>query len=115
MRPNWINIIIGTVISVLIAWWLYEMGIDPLQQWLLAALGGTLLEVCMLGAIGFSFDSERSGVQLRIIGSMAYVCIFAASCIFSFFQFSAQGYCIPLGVFFALMLLWYVKIYSLKQ
>lgn len=115
LRPNWVNIIASTVISGLLAWWLWEMGEEDLQKWLLSVLGGLLIDASLIGAMGFSFRYERSGVYLRMIGLASAVIILIASVIYSYHTFSAAGYCIPVVVFALLVFLIYYRILSSRQ
>lgn len=115
MRINWVNAIIATVIAGLLAWWLWIMGLETFQKWLLAGLGGGVIEIGLLGSMGFNYDNPRSGAQVRIVFSLLAVCVFIASCIYSFFYFSPEGYCIPVGIFALLLTLLGVKIYQTKE
>lgn len=104
MKISWVNVIIATLISALLAWWLGTMGIDTLQKWLLGGLGGFIIEVGLIGSMGLRYENERSGSQIRIVMSGMAVIGFLASCIYSFFQFSAIGFCLPMGIFVILAL-----------
>lgn len=111
MKINWSNAIVGTILSGLLAWWLWTMGEDTLQRWLLASLGGFIIEVGMIGSMGIFYTHPRSGSQVRIVMSCLAIIAFIACCIYSFFQFSAIGFCIPMGVFVILGVLLASKIY----
>ena len=104
MRINFINAIIATIIGALLVWWLWDMGLtddngDNTRKWLLAAVGGGLTWIGLLGGMGVSFDRSRSGAQARIVLLIMAIMVFAASCVYSFFLFSPIGYCVPVGVF----------------
>lgn len=115
MRANWINIIVATLIVGLLAWWLWIMGISTTQKWLLAAVGGFVMEVGLVGTMGFIFENERSGVQAKIVFFLLTVGTFIASFIYSFFNFSPEGYCIPVGLFGLICTYTGVKIYMTKE
>lgn len=115
MKINWINALIATLISGLLAWWLWEMGIDTTQKWLLGALGGGVTWIGLLGGMASVFENPRSGSQVKIILYGMASMTFIASCIFSFFEFSAKGYCIPIGVFALLCISSALKIYRTKM
>ena len=99
MKVNWISILLATVIVGLLSWWLWILGIDNMQKWLLSCVGGFVMEVGLIGAMGFSFENKRSGIQTRIVFFILMVTTFIASFIFSFFQFAPESYCIPIGIF----------------
>ena len=98
MKINWVNIVIATLIVGLLAWWLWILGIGDTQKWLLSCVGGLIMEVGLVGTMGFSFNNERSGVQTKIVFFILMITTFLASFIFSFFQFVPESYCIPIGI-----------------
>ena len=112
MKINWISSIIALVLSALLAWWLWLLGIEDIQKWLLACVGGFIMAVGFVFGMGISYPNPRSGVQVRIVMNALGLIAFVASCIYSFFTFSPEGYCIPLGVFLILMLGFANKIYK---
>lgn len=115
MKFNGINAIVATLLSGLLAWWLWSMGINDMQKWLLAGLGGAVMEIGFLFGMGVSYSNPRSGVQVRIVMNALAVITFGACCIYSFFEFSPQGFCIPIGVFAILCSLLAQKIYKTKE
>ena len=112
MKANWINIIIATIIVGLLSWWLWILGNDPTQKWLLSCLGGFVMEVGLVGAMGFSFENVRSGIQTKIIFFILMVITFIASIMFSFFEFAPESYCIPIGIFCVVCSYLGIKIYN---
>ena len=112
MRPNWINIAVATRLAALLAWWLWIMGIDTTQKWLLAGVGGFVMEVGLLGTMGFNYEAERSGLQVKIVFLFLMMGTFIASVIFSFFNFAPESYCIPIGLFCVICTFTGAKIYS---
>ena len=115
MKTNWINIIFATIVSTLLAWSLWTMGIETMQKWLLCFLGGGLIEIGLAGAFGLSFTANRGTVFLKLIGIIMSAVVYVVSVIYSFFIFSAQGYCIPVGIFGALSILLAISICRSKQ
>ena len=115
MKINWPNALIATIIAALISWWLWEMGIEPLQKWLLAALGGAVIEAGLLGGMGVAYPYKRSGAQIRVLMFALAVITLGACCIFSFFRFSAQGFCVPVGVFCLIMIAVALRLYRSKM
>ena len=115
MKINWMNAIIGTMIVGLLAWLLWEMGIDSTQKWLLASLGGAIMEVGVIGGTGINYDNARSGIQVRIISLLTTAVSFSLSAIYSFFDFSVQAYCIPLGIIFLIFLMIAIKIFNTRE
>ena len=115
MRPNWINIVIGTIIVALLAWWLWIMGIEPSQKWLLCFVGGGIMEIGVLGGMGMYYDNPRSGVQVKIVFMLMTTIVFLASCIFSFFTFAPESYCIPMGIFALICAYTSIKVYKTKE
>lgn len=98
IKINWINILFATAIVVLLSWWLWVLGIDDVRKWLLSCVGGLSMEIGLIGTLGFSFKYERSGIQGKIIFFLLTVISFIASIIYSFFLFSPEAYCIPIGI-----------------
>lgn len=115
MRLNWINILIATIIVGLLSWWLWILGIETPQKWLLSCVGGFVMEVGLVGAMGFSFDRERSGIQTKIVFFLLMVITFIASFIYSYFHFAPESYCIPIGVFCLICSYIGIKIYKTKE
>lgn len=115
MRANIINIILASVIVGLLAWWLWILGIEPPQKWILSSVGGFVMEVGLVGAMGFSFENERSGIQTKIVFFLLMIFTFIASFIYSFFLFSPEAYCIPIGLFCLICTYIGVKIYKTKE
>lgn len=115
MRINIINCVIALLISTLLGWWLWNMGIEDNQKWLLAFLGGGVIALGLVGSMGLSFENERGGALIRIVCTIMSCVVAIASCIFSFFRFSASGYCIPIGVFALLCIFTIVRIYNSRQ
>ena len=112
MKINWANSIVALIISALIAWWLWSMGIEDIQRWLLAAQGGLTVAVGLIGGMGISYQHGRSGAQVRMVMSGISLIAFVACCMYSFFTFSPVGFCVPMGVFLAFGLLLASKIYK---
>ena len=115
MKANIINVILATLIVGLLSWWLWIMGNEPTQKWLLACVGGFIMEVGLIGTMGFYFENERSGVQTKIVFFLLTIVTFIASIIYSFFNFTPESYCIPLGLFFLICCYTGVKIYKTKE
>ena len=115
MKVNWINIVLATVIVGLLSWWLWILGIDKIQKWLLSCVGGFAMEVGLIGAMGCSFENKRSGLQTKIVFFILMVTTFLASFIFSFFQFAPESYCIPIGIFCIISTYIGVTIYKSKE
>lgn len=115
MRINWINAVIATIIGALLAWWLWEMGLGTMQSWLLAGLGGGITWIGLLFGMSASYDNPRSGSQVKIVLYGMSTLVFLASCIYSFFSFSAIGYCVPVGVFSLLCLVSALRVYRSKM
>lgn len=115
VRISWVNCIIATCCAALLAWWLWYMGLMDLQKWLLAALGGFLMEVGFVGGIGLKYNYPRSGIQARIVFMILGFGTFTASVVYSFFLFSAPAYCVPMGIFFLLCLFMAMKIIKSKE
>ena len=115
MKFNWVNALIATIISAMLAWWLWDMGIEDTQSWLLACLGGGLTWIGLLGGMGVKFENPRSGMQAKIMMLTMGTIVFAASCVYSFFTFSPIGYCIPIGVFACLCVSIAWRIYQTKE
>ena len=111
MKISWVNIIVATIIAALLAWWLWSMGIDTSQKWLLAAMGGGIIELGLIGGMGLIYEHPRSGAQVRIVMLSISTMTFIACCIYSFFRFSAQGFVIPVGIYALLSLMLALKIY----
>lgn len=112
MRINWINAVFATIISALLAWWLWSMGIGELQQWLLTIFGGLMIEIGFIGGMGLSYRHVRSGAQVKIVMIGLAVITFVASVVYSFFTFSAISYCVPMGLLFMFSLLLGTRIYK---
>ena len=115
MRVNWINVLVATCIVGLLSWWLWILGIDTTQKWLLACVGGFVMEVGLLGAMGVESNRERSGIQAKIVFLLMMIATFIASFIFSYFNFSPQSYCIPIGVFCLICTFLGIKTYQSKE
>lgn len=115
MKINWINAIIATIISAMLAWWLWTMGEGETQQWLLTFVGGGLTWIGLLGGMGLIYEVPRSGMQARMIMLTMGTVVFVASCIYSFFLFSPVGYCVPVGVFSLICISSAFKIYQSKE
>lgn len=115
MKLNWINILLATIIIGLLSWWLWILGIDTTQKWLLSCVGGFVMEVGIIGAMGFSFENVRSGIQTKVVFFILMITTFIASFIYSFFQFSPESYCIPIGIFCLICSYIGIKIYNTKE
>lgn len=115
MKINWINAVIATIIGALLAWWLWEMGVEQTQSWLLAALGGGITWIGLLGGMSADFENPRSGSQVKIILYAMATINFLACCIYSFFLFSPIAFCVPVGIFALICLLSALKIYRTKE
>lgn len=115
MKLSVVNAIVATLLAGLLAWWLWTMGVEDTQRWLLAALGGAVIWLGLLGGMGVSYENERSGVQVRITMFALATITFVACCIYSFFQFSPVGFCVPVGVFALICTSTAWKIYSSKE
>lgn len=115
MKTNWINILLATAIIGLLSWWLWILGINTLQKWLLACVGGFVMEVGLVGAMGFSFKNKRSGIQTKIVCFILMFFTFLYSIIFSFFTFSPESYCIPIGVFCIICCYIAYSVYKTKE
>lgn len=115
MKVNWINIVFASVIVGLLSWWLWVLGIDSSQKWLLSCVGGVVMEVGLIGAMGFSFDNVRSGIQAKIVFLILMVVTLIASFIYSFFRFAPESYCIPVGIFCLICSYIGIKIYNTKE
>ena len=90
MKVNWINILLATVIVGLLSWWLWILGNDTMQKWLLSCVGGFVMEVGLVCVMGFSFENARSGIQTKIIFFILMITTFITSFIYSFFQFEER-------------------------
>lgn len=115
MRINWINLIIALCISALLIWLLWTIGIKESQKWFLAAVGGGIVTLGLTGSMGLTMVNPRSGVQVKIILTIMSSVTFAACCVYSFFTFSAQSFCIPVGVFSLLCLASAIRVYFTKE
>lgn len=115
MRINWINTIIATLIAAICTWGLWIWGIDDLQKILLAALGGAIVEIGLILGMGVTYDNPRSGSQARMIFIFMVCTTLIASFIYSFFNFSAAGYCIPIGIFCLILFFSAFKIIQTKE
>lgn len=115
MKFNVVNAVVATALSALLAWWLWTMGVGDTQKWLLAGLGGAVMELGFLFGMGFNYDNQRSGLQVRIVMNALAVITFGACCIFSFFNFSPVAFCVPVGVFTLIMGLIALKVYRSKM
>ena len=115
MRCNWINAIVATLLAGLLAWWLWTMGIEDLQKWLLAGEGGAIIWIGLLGGMGFTYDQPRSGSQVKIVMFALSTITFGACCVYSFFRFSPEGFCIPLAIFALLLFMLARKVYRTKE
>lgn len=115
MKLSVVNAIIATILAGLLAWWLWTMGEEDLQKWLLAAMGGAVIWLGLLGGMGVRFENERSGVQAKIVMFALATITFGACCIYSFFQFSPVGFCVPVGIFSLLCVSTAYKIYETKE
>lgn len=115
MKINWVNCIFTCLIVGLLSWLLWKLGEDSTQKWLLAILGGVYMEIGILGATGITYKNPRSGVQVRILSLINFCLIFLISLIYSFFNFSVEGYCIPVTIIFLVFLLISLKIYNSKE
>lgn len=115
MKVNWINILLATVIVGLLSWWLWILGTDTTQKWLLSCVGGFVMEVGLVGAMGFSFENVRSGIQTKIVFFILTAITFIASFIFSFFLFSPESYCIPIGILCLICSYIGIKVYNTKE
>lgn len=111
MRCNWLNAVIATLIAGLLAWWLWTMGIDDLQKWLLAGQGGAIIWLGLLGGMGLTFDRPRSGVQVKILMNLLAIATFVACCVYSFFTFTPQAFCIPVTIFALLLIVVANRVY----
>lgn len=112
MKLNLINTIFATVVAALLVWWLWSMGNDSLQQSLLAVGGGLFLVTGLVGGMGVKYKYNRSGAQMRIVLIGMAAIAFIACVVYSFFDFTAISFCIPMGVFFILGLLLAYQIYT---
>lgn len=115
MKLNIPNAIIATCISALLAWWLWEMGNEDLQKWLLACVGGVFIWIGLLGGMGVSYQYKRSGAQVRLIMLGLATLMTLACCVYSFFTFSAQGFCIPMGICFLLFVALALRIFKTEM
>lgn len=115
MKINWINALVATIIAALLAWWLWSMGFDTTQKWLLAGLGGAIIEIGLVGGMAIGFEHPRSGAQVRLVMLSIATVTFIACCVYSFFYFSPQAFCIPIGVYALLSLLVAFRIYRTEM
>lgn len=115
MRINWFNIIIATLIVGLLAWWLWVLGIDLTQKWLLSCVGGFVMEIGLIGAMGITYKNNRSGIQTKIVFLILMVSTFITSFIFSFFSFAPESYCIPIGILGLICTYIGIKVYNTKE
>lgn len=115
MKINWINTIFAICISALLAWWLWSIGIEDLQKWLLSIQGGLTIATGLIGGMGLSYTHNRSGVQVRIVMLGVSIISFVACIIYSFFRFGAVGFCIPMALFLFLGILLASKIYKTEM
>lgn len=115
MKVNWINILLATVIVGLLSWWLWILGNDIMQKWLLSCVGGFVMEVGLIGSLGISFENVRSGIQTKIVFLILMVSTFITSFIFSFFSFAPESYCIPVGILCLICTYIGIKVYNTKE
>ena len=115
MRISWFNAILATVISCLLAWWLWNMGSHPTQKWLLAAMGGGIIEIGLLIGMGVSFSNMHAGAKLKITMLSIATITFLACCIYSFFRFPPQAFAIPVGIYAGLSFLWSAYLYRSQK
>lgn len=115
MKLDWLKICLGTIIVALLAWWLWNMGIEDTRKWVLACVGGFLMEVGMIGGIGISYPYPRSGMQVKMILNAFVTVCFIMCCIYSFFLFSVPGFVIPVGLVFLFFLLAAIQVYRTKM
>ena len=115
MRINWLNAAVATIIGALLAWWLWEMGVETTQSWLLACVGGTLTWIGLLLGMSSDYDNPRSGTQVKIVLYGMATIVFLASCIYSFFPFTPVGYCVPVGIFALFCIVAALRVYRTKM
>lgn len=115
MKANPLNIILVTIVSALLAWWLWSMGVTPTHRLLLCLVGGFVMEVGFVGAFGFYYPYPRSGSQVRLIYTALGVCAFAMSCIYSFTLFEPAAYCVPIGLMLVFSVMAATKVYRSKM
>lgn len=115
MKPNYINIVLAICVAGLLAWWLGTMGEDTMQKWVLGAAGGFMIAAELTVALGFSFLHPRSGLQVKLVNMMCAVITFVLCCIYSFFQFSAISFCVPMGLIFLIDIFISLKIYRTQM
>lgn len=115
MKIYWINIVLATIIVGLLAWWLWILGIGTTQKWLLLSVGGFVMELGLVGSIGVASKHERSGLQAKFVFLLLSIVSFIASFIYSYFQFSPESYCIPIGVFCVICTYIGCKTYNSKE
>lgn len=112
MKINWISIVIATVAAFLLAWWLWHMGIEDSQKWLMACVGGGVMEIGLIGGMAISYPRERSGYQVKLIYNLLASLTFIYSCVLSFFRFSPVAYVIPVGLLLLICISVGMKIYK---
>lgn len=115
MKADWIKIIIGTIIVGLLSWWLWTMGEEELQAWLLSCVGGVLMELGMIGGIGLNYDHPRSGVQVKMVMLASATVTFIICCFFSFYLFDVPTFVCVNVLVFLLFLLLAIKVYRTKM
>lgn len=115
MKLNIVSASVATIITFLLAWFLWLMGVGDLQKSMLAFLGGILIEIGFLGGFGVVYENPRSGKQVRLVCMALAVIVFLLSCIYSFFPSSVPAYCIPVGLISISLLFVAYKVYSTKQ
>ena len=114
MRIHPVNFLIALLVSGLLTYGLASVDANTLKG--TTSVGGFLFLACTLvAAIGLEFARERTGVNVRVIASLAFVVALALQLVFSFGVFSQASYVIVNGIAFCSFVLVANAIYAAGQ
>lgn len=99
MRINFVLTLISLAIAALLGWMCYAIVGSAAPNALIAGIGsGVCFAVPLLTAIGFSFESEGTGMNIRTLSFVMFFVMLAAQLIFAFTHISMPTYAIVSGI-----------------
>ena len=111
MKINFVQTIIATAVSLLIAYGLYSFH-DSENRILLSLGSFVFLATTLVVSIGVNFKQSRTTTNIRVVSGIFFLLALASNLIFSFFTFSAPSYVITNGI---LLLVFVLIVYSINK
>lgn len=117
MKVNLVFTTISLIISVLIAYALYELCKVEVEEarWLLTILGGVSVFVTFGLTVAVKFEDTRKSVNIKTLGGIFTVLLIACNFIFALVVFKIPTYVIVVGLLLSLFMLIVYSIHNEKQ